>query len=193
MTSNKELSKQQRPWLQIYNKIHSVYGRQALNSKRKIFPNSIIYLVWWKCHRDSPQEKKNAAGPWIRHLPDSVLGLQHPLKPQDGNTHPHFPTSQELQQPQKLQKDWDTLPTYFPAYPEGCNVSMVQWISIKQLIGQNSERWQPDPSSSVSKRSKSVMAHCWNQEKMVQHFAFYPLLTTGYFFFFLAKHNSKQF
>lgn len=45
MTGNKELSKQQRPWLQIYHKIHLVYGRQALNSEINICPNSIIYLV----------------------------------------------------------------------------------------------------------------------------------------------------
>lgn len=63
--------------------------------------------------------KDGWGGSRIRHLPDSVLGLQHPLTPQDGNTHPHFPTSQELQQPQNLQKEWDTLPTYFPAYAEG--------------------------------------------------------------------------
>lgn len=100
MTGSKELSKQQRPWLQIYNKIHLAYGRQALNSERKISLNAIIYFVWWKCHRDSPGEKTNAApkdgesSESAKELPGSgtcqtVLGLQHPLKPQDGNTHPH--------------------------------------------------------------------------------------------------------
>lgn len=35
MTGSKELSKQQRSWLQICNKAHLVYGRQALNSEKK--------------------------------------------------------------------------------------------------------------------------------------------------------------
>lgn len=61
MTGSKELSKQQRSWLQICNKVHLVYGRQALNSERKICPNSIIHFIWWKCHWDSPWEKTNAA------------------------------------------------------------------------------------------------------------------------------------
>lgn len=48
MTGNKELGKQWRPWLQIYTKIYLVYGRQALESQRKICPNSIIYFCLMK-------------------------------------------------------------------------------------------------------------------------------------------------
>lgn len=132
MTGNKDLSKQQRSWLQMYNKIRWVYGRQALNSERKICPNSIIYFVWWKCHWDSPQEKGNAA-PKDAEISEMLrrclaqaparlcAGITASIRATRWQHTPTliFPFPRSYSSHTNSERTETLSLTYFPAYPEG--------------------------------------------------------------------------
>lgn len=117
----------------------------------------------------------------IRHLPDSALGWQCHLKPQDGITHPHllFPLPRTYGSHTNSEMTEALFLLIFLPILKAVQAAMVWWTSEKQLTDQSSERYQVDrdPSSSVSKRSKGVPSLLFKSRKNGSAF----LLSTHFF------------